>query len=282
MRIRNKFWFCAGVFLLAGMRSLPAAHAGAPKPQTANPQKVAGAAAKPAANAAPADFTGVWYPSTGATLGAATPDNPGQQFVWLDADGKPLKGPLPLTAWGQEQLKAHRPTGPKTSAIDSDDPDFQCFPSGVPRIYLFLYPMEIIHTPGRVLMLFEYGHNIRQIFADGRGHAQDAEPTWMGDSIGHWEGETLVVETTNQKDRTWLGYGGQPHSEQLRVIERIRRPDHDSLMIDITLDDPKAYTMPLHTQKKYILKPDWNIAEFVCEDNSINFLEFEKKTRIEK
>jgi hypothetical protein len=190
----------------------------------------------------PADFTGVWYPSSGSTLGAATPDNPGQQFVWLDSEGKPLKGPLPLTAWGQERLKANHPTGPKTSAIDSDDPDFQCFPSGVPRIYLFLYPMELIHTPGRVLMLFEYGHN----------------------------------------DKTWLGYGGQPHSEALHVTERIRRIDHESLMIDITLDDPKAYTMPLHTQKKYILKPDWNLMEFVCEDNSLNFLEFEKKTRIQK
>ncbi len=202
-------------------------------------------------NRAPADFTGVWYPSTGSTLGAATPDNPGQQFVWLDAEGKPLKGPLPLTAWGQERLKANRPTGPNTSAIDSDDPDFQCFPSGVPRIYLFLYPMEMIHSPGRVLMLFEYGHNIRQIFTDGRGHAQDAEPTWMGDSIGHWEGDTLVIDTTG-------------------------------LMIDITLDDPKAYTMPLHTQKKYIFKPDWNLMEFVCEDNSLNFLDYEKKTRIQK
>jgi hypothetical protein len=136
-----------------------ALRAQAPKLQGPNPQKAAGAAAKPAANAAPADFTGVWYPSTG---------------------------------------------------------------------------------------------------------------------------DTLVVDTTGQKDKTWLGYGGQPHSEQLHVIERIRRPDHDSLMIDITIDDPKTYAMALHTQRKYILKPDWNIAEFVCEDNSINFLEFEKKTRIQK
>src|SRR3979490_2002325 len=85
-----------------------------------------------------ADFSGVWYPSTGATLGAATPDNPGQQFVWLDPQGEPIKGPLPLTPWGQEKFKANRPTGPNTTSIDSNDPDFQCFPSGVPRIDLFL------------------------------------------------------------------------------------------------------------------------------------------------
>jgi hypothetical protein len=245
----------------------------------ASPRRTAG---DQTTNQTPADFTGVWYPSTGSTLGAATPDNPGQQFVWLDPEGKPLKGPLPLTAWGQERFKANRPTGPNITAIDSNDPDFQCFPSGVPRIYLFLYPLEIVHTPGRVLMLFEYGHTIRQIFTDGRGHVQDAEPTWMGDSIGHWEGDTLVVDTTGVNDKTWLGYGGQPHSDALHVTERIRRIDHDSMMIDITLDDPKAYTMPLHTQKKYVLKPDWNIMEFVCEDNSLNFLEYEKKTRIQK
>jgi hypothetical protein len=89
-----------------------------------------------------------------------------------------------------------------------------------------------------------------------------------------------VAETTGLNDKTWFGYGGQPHSEELRVVERFRRTDHDTLMIDITLDDPKAYTMPLHTQKKYILKPNWNIMEFVCEDDQLNFRDYEKKVAI--
>src|SRR6202140_4067983 len=220
------------------------------------------------ANQTPADLTGVWYPSSGSTLGAATPDNPGQQFVWLDSEGKPLKGPLPLTAWGQERLKANHPTGPKTSAIDSDDPDFQCFPSGVPRIYLFLYPMELIHTPGRVLMLFEYGHNIRQIFTDGRGHMQDAEPSWMGDSIGHWEGDTLVVDTTGFNDKTWLDQVGHPHSDSLHVIERIQRVSRDTLQDDITIDDPRAYTKTWTGVRRFDLKPDWEIGEEICEENN--------------
>jgi hypothetical protein len=270
----KSFLFCSRFLFFAGGLLVPSVlHAQASQPRKAGGQPT---------SQTPADVTGVWYPSTGSTLGAATPDNPGQQLVWLDPEGKPLKGPLPLTAWGLERLNANRPIGANTTAIDSNDPDFQCFPSGLPRIYLFLYPLEIIHTPGRVLMLFEYGHVIRQIFTDGRGHMKDAEPTWMGDSIGYWEGNTLVTDTKGFNDKTWLGYGGQPHSDALHVIERIHRIDHDSLIIDITLDDPKAYSMPLHTQKKYILKPDWNIMEFVCEDNSLNFLEYEKKVRIQQ
>ena len=240
-----------------------------------------GESAAPKSTAQGADFTGVWYPSTGSTLGAGTADNPGQQFVWLDADGKPMKQ-LPYTPLAVEKMKSEHPIGSNTTAVDSDDPDFRCFPSGVPRIYLFLYPMEIVHTPGRVLMLFEYGHNMRQIFTDGRGHDKDENPTWMGDSIGQWEGSTLVVDTVNQNDKTWFGYGGQPHSEDLDVTERISRPDHNTLVIDITMNDPKMYTMPLHTIKKYVLKPTWNLKEFVCEDNQVNFLDYEKEVAAPK
>lgn len=104
----------------------------------------------------------------------------------------------------------------------------------------------------------------------------------MGDSIGHWEGDTLVVETTNRNDRSWFGYGGQPHSKDLKVTERITRPDHGSVMIDITLTEPTAYKATLHTRKRYILKPTWNLKEYVCEDNMVNFHDYEKKTAIPK
>src|SRR5260370_41046108 len=113
----------------------------------------------------------------------------------------------------------------------SNDPDFPVFPSGVPRIYLFLYPGESVHTPGRVLILFEYGHVIRQIFTDGRGHRQDAEPTWMGDSIGHWEGDTLVAENTGLNDKTWIGYGGQPKSEAVGGVGRLCRGESNSFVM---------------------------------------------------
>ena len=93
-------------------------------------------------------------------------------------------------------------------------------------------------------MLFEWDSLRHQIFIDGRKHDETLGPLWMGDSIGHWEGDTLVADTVNFNDKTWLDRIGHPHSDQLHVIERIRRVDHEHLQDDITIDDPKAYTKP--------------------------------------
>lgn len=221
----------------------------------------------PAATPKPArraDLNGVWYPSSVNTFG----------FIWSDSQGHPLK-PLPLTPWGEEKFRANRPIGRYTS-LNSNDPNNTCLPPGVPNIYTHAFPVEILQVPGRVIMFFEYGHYIRQIFTDGRAHAKDANPTWMGDSIGKWEGDTLVVDSTGFNDKTWLDAGGYPHSEALHLIERMRRVDHNTLMVDITLDDPKTYTMPMKTQRKLILKPGWNISEYICEDDA-GFLAYEKK-----
>ena len=104
----------------------------------------------------------------------------------------------------------------------------------------------------------------------------DANPTWMGDSIGRWAGDTLVVDSTGFNDKTWLDVSGHPHSETLHMVEHLRRADHNTLMIDITIDDPKTYTTLLKTHKKFILKPSWNIMELICEDDA-GFQNFEKK-----
>jgi hypothetical protein len=137
--------------------------------------------------------------------------------------------------------------------------------------------VEILQVPGRTILFFEYEHYVRQIFTDSREHVKDANPTWMGDSIGKWEGDTLVVDSTGFNDKTWLDVAGHPHSEALHIVERMHRPDHDTLLIDISIDDPQAYTTPLKTQRKYILKPGWNIMEYICEDNRVVFNDFEKK-----
>ena len=173
-----------------------------------------------------------------------------------------------MTPWAEEKFKANRPSFGPHAVTDTNDPTYSCFLPGIPRIYVHPDPFEIIQTPGRVVMVFEYEDIVRQIWTDGRQHPKldPNERLWMGDSIGRWEGDTLVVDTTDFNDKTWLDRAGHPHSEQLHVIERIRRIDHDNLQIDLTIEDPKAYTQPIASQLNYQLKPDWKIMEHACTD----------------
>src|SRR6202051_2687550 len=213
------------------------------------------------------EVSGVWV----QVVGQATRPN------WTDAQGNRLEK-LPLTAWGEERFKANRPThGPNAVAsLTSTEPIVKCLPPGGPAIYMVsIYPMEILQVPGRVILFFEYGNYVRQIFTDGRKH-QSLTPTWMGDSIGKWEGDTLVVDASGFNDNKWMDSEGHPHSDALHVVERIRRMDHDHLVDDITVEDPKAYTKTLTTKRVFDFHPDWNIAEFVCEDSDI-FLKFQKE-----
>jgi hypothetical protein len=127
--------------------------------------------------------------------------------------------------------------------------------------------MEIFQVPGKVLMYQEAGNQLRQIHLD-RQHPKEFDArTYNGDSIGKWEGDTLVVDTIGFNDITWLDHVGLPHSEALHVTERIRRVDHDTLQDDFTIEDPKAYTKPWTAQQIYKLKPGWEIAEYVCDNN---------------
>lgn len=218
------------------------------------------------------EIFGVWVQEVGQ---ATRPD-------WLDSQGHHLEK-LPLTDWGEERFKANRAThGPNAVAsLTSTEPIVRCLPPGVPGIYtVSIYPMEIFQVPGRVMMLFEYGNYLRQIFTDGRKH-QNLTPTWMGDSIGRWEGDTLVVDVSGFNDKTWIDSEGHPHSDALHVVERIHRVDNDHLVDEITVDDPKAYTKPLMTKRVFTFEPDWNIAEFVCEDSDV-FLNYQKESGAEK
>jgi hypothetical protein len=188
----------------------------------------------------------------------------------------------PMTEWAQERFKLTKPSFGPRSFADSNDPvnpttinAVGCFPPGTPRIYLQPFPMEIVQTPSRVLMIFEFNHFIRQIWTDGRSHNTDLGPTWFGDSVGHWEGDTLVVDTIGLNDKTWIDRAGHPHSDQLHVVERMRRPEPNTLQVGLTMEDPKAYTKPWGGQVTFQLHPTWNITEMVCEDN-VNFDEFLK------
>jgi len=190
-----------------------------------------------------------------------------------------------MTPWGRERYLAAKPSyGPRAVDHSTDyvnpttGKDVGCLPPGVPRIYIQPFLVEIVQTPGRVVELFEFDHHMRQIFTDGRQHPKDPDLTWMGDSIGWYEGDTLVVDTIGLNDKTWIDRGGLPHSDQLHVIERIRRPSSDALEINITIDDPKSYTKTWSGNRNFKLRPTWNIKEFICADNADYNEEFINKS----
>jgi hypothetical protein len=220
-----------------------------------------------AANGKP-DLTGVW-----TQIGT-------EGFDPSDPQGKNAAN-LPFTAWGEEQYKSNKPAhgAHQNLAGVSNDPANKCFQPGAPRVYLQPYPIEIVQTPARIVMLFEYGQLFREIYLDGRPHPKDEDlrPMSMGHSVGHWEGDTLVVDAIGFTDKTWLDREGHPHSDQLHLVERFRRIDHDTLQDDLTFTDPKAYIQPWKGQKIFKLRPTWSLEEWACED-TVNFEEYMNKT----
>src|SRR5579862_1973436 len=187
------------------------------------------------------------------------------------------KGDPPMTAWGEEKFKETKPSqGPRGVLLSqTNDQVYKCFPPGMPYIYLQVFPMEIVQTPNEVIELFEYDHFVRHIYLNRSKHPDDVTPTYDGDSIGHWEGDTLVVDTVGLNGKIWLDRVGHPESDQMHITERIRRVDQKTLQVDLTFDDPKSYTKPWNAMVRFTLHPDWDILEHVCEDN-LAFESFEK------
>ena len=185
----------------------------------------------------------------------------------------------PMTAWGLAQFNATKSSfGTRAYPLaETNDPLYHtCAPPGFPRVFLHPFPMQIVQTSGEVIMLFEYDSMRHQIFTDGRAHDTALGPLWMGDSIGHWEGDTLVADTVNFNDKTWIDRVGHPHSSALHVVERIRRMDHNHLVDDITIEDPKAYTKPWTAHLDFVLRPTWTLGEQFCEDEH-SFENFDQK-----
>lgn len=268
--MRNGLMACA---LMAALGSMCAARGQNSAPAAAK----AASAPKPAAAGAAPDLSGVWRRTR------RPPDNKRKYTLFEIALSLTNEEP-PMTPWARERYKAAKPNvGPHAVTLaQTNDPVAQCFPPGVPKIYLVRgAPFEILQAPGRVMMYFEYDHFVREIFTDGRQHTEDLNPTYMGESIGKWEGNTLVIDTIGFNDKTWLDYSGHPHSEQLHLVERIRRASHDTLVNDFTIEDPKAYTKPWTSHMTFDLKPDWKIEETICEDNA-NFSNLQKVSESNK
>jgi hypothetical protein len=203
--------------------------------------------------------------SSNARLSAAPVDLSG---VWLFQKQQDTFSPTepPMQPWAYAKYNSAKPGyGPHANA-DSQDPIQSCLPPGMPRILLTPFPVQIVQTRDEVIMLFEYDHLVRHIDLNRPVYPKNLAPTWMGDSIGKWKGNTLEVETTSLIESSWLDQVGHPHSDALHIIERIRRPDRDTLVDDITIDDPKAYTKPWSGQQVFKLRPGWHIMEYVCQD----------------
>lgn len=157
-----------------------------------------------------------------------------------------------------------------------DDPDAYCAPPGVPRITTFgLFPMQIVQTPQTVVILFEVYHVFRIIPINAK-HPDDLEPSYMGDSVGHWEGATLVVDVTGFNDKTWLGPTGTFHSEALHVTERYTRVDYNTINYDVTMEDPNVLTKPWNTHSTIMLRPGTRIREYECSENNADLERYEK------
>lgn len=184
-----------------------------------------------------------------------------------------------LTPWAQAKYKEAKSSNSGQFSLETtNDPVLtKCSPPGVPRVYFHPYPFEFVHTPKYTLMLYEYDHMVRRVYTDGRPLPEDPDLTWMGSSVGRWEGNTtFVVETTGFNDKTWLDRLGHPHSTELHVTERFRRIDRDHMQLDFIMRDPKALVKPWTSTFFLELRPKWELAEISCSGDYLEFNTFEK------
>ena len=158
-----------------------------------------------------------------------------------------------------------------------DDPQSRCLLVGVPRITYEPLPIKIIQTKDEITFLYETFHAFRVIPTDGRKHPDDIDPSFMGDSVAHWEGDTLVVDVTGFNDKTWLGVGATLHTEALHVIERYTRVNYDTITYEVTIDDPKAFTKTWSPPPSFLsLRPGERLHEYECIENNEDIVRFEQ------
>src|SRR5579871_2027425 len=193
------------------------------------------------------DFSGNWAP------------NAIQQNINLASVG----GEPPMLPWAEKVYLEHK------TNISRDDPEARCLPPGVPRMSTTPYPWTMMQNDKQLIIVYEGGAHVwRKIFLDGRPHNPQTVETWLGDSTGHWEdNDTLVVETVGQNALTWLDEDGHPHTNQMVVTERFRRPDLGHLEIEHTINDPGAYSKPW----KFTTHPtmlNGELIEYICQENN--------------
>jgi hypothetical protein len=212
------------------------------------------------------DLSGIWdkglLPQEVPPPSLFSGSGPSQAFRDLKAA---LSGDLPMLPWAA-QLKATR-----FKQNSKDHPDAHCLPLHPIQLHVHPQPRKIIQTPDVVMILYEANDARREIFLDGRPLPPgDVQPWWYGYSTGHWEGDSLVVESAGFKDQTWIDEYGTPASDRLRLTERIRRINFGTLEIQVTVEDSKTFTRPFTFTLQQRLMPDTELIEFVCGENNLS------------
>jgi hypothetical protein len=226
----------AGLVLIAAFVRPLAAQRESKPPEGATPRLPSGKV----------DFSGVWSKPY-------VPD--------MTKNGKDQKGypDLPFTPWGENEWKTY----------DAAEGDYtgSCLPFGMTRSVNTPEPMQIMQSDKYFAFLFEQNSWFSVIPTDGRKHGNGI-PTWFGDSVAHWEGDTLVIDTVNFNGKTRLDTIGHPHSDKLHLVQRFTRPDLGHISYEVTVDDPKTFTKPWTNTRTFTLRPDWEMMEYSCEENN--------------
>jgi hypothetical protein len=212
------------------------------------------------------DFTGVfenlWFYK--GRIGQPPVSPPGEPPQTTFAEiGAGFKDGLPLRPWARELYQKRKESNAK------ENPDAYCLPMGLMQFHIHPQPRKIVQTRDMMVILYEGNAGIRQIFLDGRSLPKngDAQPWWYGYSTGHWEGDTLVIQSNNFRDGGWLDINGSPLTDQATLTERWTRTTYGALRIDVTIDDPKAYTAPFTVRLNQKVVPDEELIEFICAEN---------------
>jgi hypothetical protein len=203
-------------------------------------------------------------PVAGQGQGAPPPTTPrvyNGNATFFDV-GAGIKDGLPLLPVGAAILKQ------RASENSKDNPDAHCLPLGLMQLHMHPQPRKIIQHSGDTVVLYEAQAGVRQIFTDGRPlPPADAQPWWYGYSVGKWDGDTFVVETTGFRDDVWLDVNGSPLTNKGKMTERFHRPNYGTLDIDITFEDPSMYSKPFTAKVHHRIMPDTDLIEFICGEN---------------
>jgi hypothetical protein len=214
------------------------------------------------------DLTGVWqgFGTLGGSAAQTEPEGAVPRAGFANV-GSNMKEPLPLRPEYAALAEQRRAAGGK------DNPEAICLPMGIMQFHTQGAPRKFIQTPDVLVILYEASMGVRQIFTDGREiPANDPQPWWYGYSVGHWEDDTLVVVTKGLRDGEWLDIFGTPLTDAATYTERFRRVSYGRMEIDVTVDDPKAYTAPWTVRVNQRIMPEQELLEFVCNENNRYFI----------